>query len=84
MPADQFRKYGYEIINWIADYFENIEKFPVLSQIEAGSLKAALPASAPENGEDFGDVLADMDRLVLPAVTHWNHPNFHGLFSTST
>ncbi|MGH9946749.1 MAG: pyridoxal phosphate-dependent decarboxylase family protein [Pyrinomonadaceae bacterium] len=84
MPADEFRKYGYEIVDWIADYFENIEKHPVLSQIEPGSLAGALPLAAPEIGEDFGAVLADMDKLILPAVTHWNHPNFHGLFSTST
>jgi aromatic-L-amino-acid decarboxylase len=84
MSAEEFRKYGREIVDWIADYYENIEEFPVLSQIEPGSLKAALPASAPEQGEDFGEVLRDIDKLILPAVTHWNHPNFHGLFSTST
>ena len=84
MPADDFRRYGYEVVDWIANYFEHIGEYPVLSQIEPGSLKSALPASAPEQGEDFGDVLKDVDRLILPAVTHWNHPNFHGLFSTST
>jgi len=84
MPAEEFRKHGYAIVDWIANYFENIEQFPVLSQIEPGSLAAALPTSAPEQGEDFGDILKDVDRLILPAVTHWNHPNFHGLFSTST
>ena len=84
MPAEEFRKYGYEIVDWIANYFENIEQFPVLSQIEPGSLKNSLPLSAPDSGEDFGDVLGDVDKLILPAVTHWNHPNFHGLFSTST
>jgi aromatic-L-amino-acid decarboxylase len=84
MPADEFRKYGYEIVDWIADYFENIETFPVLSRIEPGSLKASLPTSAPDSGEGFSAVLADMDKLILPGVTHWNHPNFHGLFSTST
>jgi aromatic-L-amino-acid decarboxylase len=84
MSADEFRKYGREVVDWIADYYERIEEFPVLSQIEPGSLKQALPASAPEQGEDFGDVLKDVNKLILPAVTHWNHPNFHGLFSTST
>ena len=84
MSAEDFRKYGREIVDWIADYYEQIEKFPVLSQIEPGSLKAGLPPSAPEHGEDFGEVLKDVDKLILPAVTHWNHPNFHGLFSTST
>lgn len=84
MPADDFRRYGYQIVDWIADYFQHIDQFPVLSQVEPGWLKGSLPASAPETGEDFSDVLKDVDRLILPAVTHWNHPNFHGLFSTST
>src|SRR5258708_33147911 len=84
MPADEFRKYGYEVVDWIANYFEHIDEFPVLSQVEPNWLKGNLPTSAPESGEDFGTVLADVDKLILPAVTHWNHPNFHGLFSTST
>jgi aromatic-L-amino-acid decarboxylase len=84
MPPDEFRRYGYEIVDWIADYFERIDEFPVLSQVEPNWLKAELPASPPQTGEDFDDVLQDVDKLILPAVTHWNHPNFHGLFSTST
>ena len=84
MSAEDFRRVGYEIIDWIADYSANIEQFPVLSQIEPNWLKDNLPKSAPEHGEDFADVLKDVDRLILPGVTHWNHPNFHGLFSTST
>ena len=84
MPADEFRKHGYAIVNKIAEYFEKIDEFPVLSQVQPDWLKNSLPTSAPETGEDFGDVLKDVDRLILPAVTHWNHPNFHGLFSTST
>lgn len=84
MPAEEFRQFGHEIIDWIADYFEKMETFPVLSQIEPNSLKTQLPKSAPNAGEDFSDVLADVEKLILPAITHWNHPNFHGLFSTST
>ncbi len=84
MPTDDFRRYGYEVVDWIANYFEHIGEFPVLSQVEPDWLKTNLPTSAPETGEDFGEVLKDVDRLILPAVTHWNHPNFHGLFSTST
>ncbi|MFZ1700122.1 MAG: pyridoxal-dependent decarboxylase [Pyrinomonadaceae bacterium] len=84
MPADEFRKFGYQIIDQIADYFEHIEERPVLSQVEPDWLKNSLPASAPESGENFGEVLKDVGRLIMPAVTHWNHPNFHGLFSTST
>ncbi len=84
MPGEDFRRYGYAVVDWIADYFEHIEEFPVLSQIEPGSLAGSIPNSAPESGESFDEILKDVDRLILPAVTHWNHPNFHGLFSTST
>lgn len=84
MPADEFRKYGYLVVDWIANYFERIETFPVLSQVEPDWLKGNIPAAAPRTGEDFNRILSDVDRLILPAVTHWNHPNFHGLFSTST
>lgn len=84
MPTDDFRRYGYEIVDRLADYFERIEDFPVLSQIQPDDVKNALPTSAPEFGESFAAVLDDVDNIILPAVTHWNHPNFHGLFSTST
>jgi aromatic-L-amino-acid decarboxylase len=84
MPTEDFRRYGYEIVDWIANYFDHIDEYPVLSQVQPGWLKDSQPRSAPESGDDFGEVLKDMDRLILPAVTHWNHPNFHGLFSTST
>ena len=83
IPPDEFRRYGYQIVDWIADYCEKMEDLPVLSQIEPVWLKNNLPAAPPERGEDFDDVINDLDRLILPAVTHWNHPNFHGLFSTS-
>jgi aromatic-L-amino-acid decarboxylase len=84
MPKEAFRRFGHAIVDRIADYFEEMESLPVLSQIEPGSLHNALPGLAPETGEDFGEVLKDVDKLIFPAVTHWNHPNFHGLFSTST
>ncbi len=84
MPAEDFRRFGYQIVDWIADYFERIEEFPVLSQVEPDWLKNELPSSPPKSGEDLAAVLEDVERLILPAVTHWNHPNFHGLFSTST
>lgn len=83
MPKEDFRRFGHELVDWIADYFDRIEEFPVLSQVEPGWLKGELPPSAPEEGEDFAQAIEDLERLVLPAATHWNHPNFHGLFSTS-
>jgi aromatic-L-amino-acid decarboxylase len=84
MPSEEFRHHGHELVDWIANYFDHIDELPVLSQVEPEWLTSRLPASPPENGEDFGAVLDDVDKLILPAVTHWNHPNFHGLFSTST
>jgi len=84
MPNEEFRRVGYELVDWIAGYFEHLEEFPVISQVKPGWLKENLPASPPETGESFDAILADVDQLILPAVTHWNHPSFHGLFSTST
>jgi aromatic-L-amino-acid decarboxylase len=83
MPEDEFRRYGYQLVDWIANYFARLDELPVLSQIEPGWLKANLPGLPPEQGEEFSAVIEDVERLILPAVTHWNHPNFHGLFSTS-
>lgn len=84
MQAEDFRRFGYEVVDRIADYFDRLETFPVLSQNEPNWLKNNLPESAPETGENFENVLADVEKLILPSVTHWNHPNFHGLFSTSS
>jgi len=84
MPADEFRRHGHEIIDWIADYFDHIEELPVLAQIEPGELKAQLPPTPPESGEPMETILADLDRLIVPALTHWNHPSFFAYFATST
>jgi aromatic-L-amino-acid decarboxylase len=84
MPNEEFRRVGYELVDWIAGYFEHLEDFPVISQVKPGWLKENLPFAPPENGESFDVILADVTNLILPAVTHWNHPSFHGLFSTST
>ena len=84
MPADEFRRHGHEIIDWIADYFDHIEELPVLAQIEPGELKAQLPPTPPESGEPMETILADLDRLIVPALTHWSHPSFFAYFATST
>jgi aromatic-L-amino-acid decarboxylase len=84
MSKDEFRRFGHELIDWIADYFERIEDLPVLSQIEPGDLKAQLPAAPPEHGEPMEKIIADVDKLIVPALTHWSHPSFFAYFATST
>src|SRR6267142_911973 len=84
MSKEDFRRFGHQLIDWISDYFEQIEGLPVLSQIEPGELKAQLPISPPEKGESMAAILADVDRLIVPALTHWNHPSFFAYFATST
>ena len=84
MPAEEFRRHGHELIDWIADYFEHIDDLPVLAQIEPGDLKAQLPFSPPAQGESMQAILADLDRLIVPALTHWSHPSFFAYFATST
>ncbi len=84
MSAQEFRRFGHELVDWISDYFERIEALPVLAQIEPGDLKAQLPSVPPEHGEAMERIIADVDRLVVPALTHWSHPSFFAYFATST
>ncbi len=84
MSREEFRRFGHELIDWIADYLERVEDLPVLAQIEPGDLKAQLPTVPPERGEPMEKIIADVDRLIVPALTHWNHPSFFAYFATST
>jgi aromatic-L-amino-acid/L-tryptophan decarboxylase len=84
MDKEEFRRVGHELIDWIADYFDNIEQLPVLAPIEPGALKANLPTTAPVQGESMEAIIADLDRLIVPALTHWSHPSFFAYFATST
>ena len=76
MSPDQFREHGHAVVDWIADYYRRIETFPVLSQVSPGEIRASLPAAAPEKGEPFERILSDVEKLILPGVTHWQSPNF--------
>ena len=84
MKEEDFRRFGHELIDWIADYFENIDQRPVLPDMEPGDLKAQLPSAPPVHGEPMENILADVDRLIAPALTHWSHPSFFAYFATST
>jgi aromatic-L-amino-acid decarboxylase len=83
MAPEEFRRRGKEMIDWIADYYERVEAFPVLSQVKPGQLRAALPAQAPERGESFDAMMADVERLILPGITHWQSPNFFAYFPSN-
>lgn len=84
MNKEDFRRFGHEFVDWIADYFDKIEDLPVLAAIEPGDLKAKLPAAPPQHGESMDQILGDLDRLIVPALTHWSHPSFFAYFATST
>ncbi len=81
MPPDEFRKYGHQLIEWIADYLENTDRYPVLSRLEPGELKAQIPTSPPDRGEPMDQILKDFEQTILPGITHWNHPSFFSYFS---
>lgn len=84
MNAEDFRRIGHEIVDWIANYFETIESRPVLAQSEYGDLIRDLPKEPPQQGEAIETIVGDVDKLIAPRLTHWNHPAFYALFSTST
>jgi aromatic-L-amino-acid decarboxylase len=84
MPASEFKKYGHQLIDWIAEYLENIEKYPVLPPISPGNIRKQLPANPPEKGEGMEKIFSDVDKIILPGVTHWNHPGFMAYFNSSS
>jgi aromatic-L-amino-acid decarboxylase len=79
--VEDFRQAGHQTVDWIAEYLTNVADMPVLAQTKPGDLLDALPKSAPEKGETFDAILRDFDRLVMPAVTQWNHPRFFAYFA---
>jgi aromatic-L-amino-acid decarboxylase len=79
-PAD-FRRHGHELVEWIADYLAGSKRYPVLSRVAPGDVRRALPAHAPEAGEPFEEILRDFERVIVPALTHWNHPGFFAYFA---
>ena len=84
MSPEEFRRQGHAVVDWIADYRARIESFPVLSRVQPGEIRAHLPASPPAAGEPFDQILADIDRIVLPGITHWQSPNFYAFFPSNS
>jgi aromatic-L-amino-acid decarboxylase len=80
MTTDELRRHGRAVLDWIADYQERVESFPVKSPVEPGQIRAMLPPEPPRQGEAFDTILSDMDKVILPGITHWQSPNFFAFF----
>ncbi len=81
MPPEEFRRWGHQVIDWIAEYLQEPERYPVLAQVAPGEIASHLPREAPETHGEMGEILRDFEQLLLPGVTHWNHPGFFAYFA---
>ena len=80
MDLDEFRRHGHELVDWMADYLATVERHPVRAQVRPGEIAAQLPAAAPGHGEPLEQIFADFERILLPGMTHWQHPSFFAYF----
>lgn len=83
MDPEEFRRYGHALIDWIAEYLAGSDRYPVLARVRPGEIRGALPARPPERGEAFDRIWADFERVLVPGLTHWNHPGFFAYFAIS-
>ena len=84
MPIEEFRKNGHQLVDWIADYLKEIEKYPPLSQVNPGDILKRIPQTPPQKGEVIENVLKDVDKLLMDGITHWNHPGFMAYFNSTS
>jgi aromatic-L-amino-acid/L-tryptophan decarboxylase len=84
MDADEFRRLGHQLVNWVADYREGLSGRPVMSQVQPGEIRAALPAHPPQRGGMMEDAIAALDQHIMPGITHWTHPSFFAYFPSNT
>ena len=84
MDTHDFRRLGHELIDWVADYRERIAEYPVMSRVRPGEVAAKLPAEPPRRAEGLATISADLERIVLPGITHWNHPGWFAYFPSNT
>lgn len=84
MPIENFRTNGKELIDWIADYLQKIEKYPPLSKVKPGEIYSRIPNEPPTKGEDIENVLSDIDKILIDGITHWNHPGFMAYFNSTS
>lgn len=84
MTPGEFRKYAHELVDWMADYMENVEKFPVKSQVKPREIFNKLPASPPPEPEKFEALMQDLEEIIMPGITHWQSPSFFAYFPANT
>jgi aromatic-L-amino-acid decarboxylase len=84
MTPEEFRRFGHQVIDWIADYRANVEQRPVMARSRPGEIRAALPTAPPAGPESFDAVLRDLDAVVMPGISHWQHPSFFGYFPANS
>src|SRR5215470_12938343 len=84
MDPSEFRRHGHALVEWIAAYLTESERYPVLARVAPGEVGRALPERGPEAGERFSEIFADFERILVPALTHWNHPGFFAYFPATT
>src|SRR5512139_1981149 len=83
MTPEEFRRLGHQVVDWIADYRERAASLPVMSRVAPGEIKSQLPASPPQAPEGFEAVLRDLDQVLVPGLSHWQHPRFFGYFPSN-
>jgi aromatic-L-amino-acid decarboxylase len=84
MDLDEFRRHGHALVDWMADYLEHVERRPVRAQVRPGAIAEQLPAAPPADGEPLERIFADFERIVLPGMTHWQHPGFFAYFPANS
>src|SRR5947209_16515347 len=80
METEAFRRYAHQAVDWMADYLANAGSYPVLSQSAPGDIRRSLPDQPPFQPEAMEEILADVDRIIMPGITHWNSPGFFAYF----
>jgi aromatic-L-amino-acid/L-tryptophan decarboxylase len=83
VDVEEFRRIAHQTADWIADYLRDVERYPVLARVTPGHVRRSLPSSPPAIGEALEHVIDDVDRLILPATTHWNSPGFLAYFAST-
>lgn len=84
MNTKDFRRYGHELVDWMADYMDSVEQYPVKSQVKPGEIRARVKGHPPESGEEFEEIFKDFKKDIIPGMTHWQHPSFFAYFPATS